>query len=68
MTKRPFLIPPAWILGFTQNLQQLLIGQEEEPGEVESLLLQVLIEPSLDQLQQLRGLTETLKDLVHLQD
>lgn len=36
------------ILCFTQNLQQLIIGQEEEAWEGQPLGLQVIIQPLLD--------------------
>ena len=35
---------PFWIFRFRKNFQELVIGQKEEAGKVQSLLLQVLIQ------------------------
>lgn len=42
------LLDVLWLLRLTQNLNQVLIRQEEESGEVVALGLQVLIEILLD--------------------
>ncbi len=44
---------PGWILSLWEDLQQLVIGQEEEAGEIESLLLQVFIQTLENEFQQL---------------
>ena len=58
---------PAWVLGFAEDFQKLFVGEEEKPGEIEPLLLQVLVEASLDELQELSWLPEPLQNLVHVQ-
>ncbi len=40
---------PCWILGFRQDLQKFIIGQEEEAGEVEAFFLQVFIQSLEDE-------------------
>lgn len=47
---------PCGVFGLREDFQQLLIGQEEEPWEIETLLLQVVIETFEDHLQKLTGL------------
>ena len=51
------------VLGLRQDLQHLIIGEEEEPWEVESLLpkVHVGIHPLQDAFQQLAGALQLLK-------
>jgi len=41
----------GWVLRLAQNLQQLLVGQEEETWETDPFGLQVRVQPLLDYLQ-----------------
>lgn len=52
---------PGRIFSLGQYLQELIIGQEEEPGEEEALLFQVLIQPFEDELQEFIGLFQPLQ-------
>eukprot|EP00964_Phaeocystis_antarctica_P055483 scaffold32640_cov63-Phaeocystis_antarctica.AAC.1 len=49
------------VLGLREDLQQLVVGEEEEPREREPLLLEVVVEPLLDELEQPVGLLEGLE-------
>eukprot|EP00965_Chrysotila_dentata_P002959 95741-Pleurochrysis_carterae.AAC.5 len=44
------------VLGLRQDLQQLVVGEEEEAREGETLRLEVVVEPLLDQFEQPVGL------------
>ena len=50
------------ILGLGQDLEQLIVRQEVEPGERSSLRLQVLAETLLDLFQELVALPEVLQE------
>lgn len=52
---------PGGILGLRQDLEELIVGQEEEPGEEEALLFQVLIQPFKNELQEFVGLFQPLQ-------
>lgn len=41
----------SWVFGFTEDLQQLLVGEEEEPREAQSFGLEVRVQSLLDDLQ-----------------
>ena len=41
-----------WVAGLREDLQQLIVGEEVEPGEQEALGLQVVLQTLLDLLQQ----------------
>lgn len=43
---------PGWIFGFGKDLEQFIIGQEEEAWEVEALLFQIGVETSLNHVQE----------------
>ena len=46
------------LLGLGEDLEQLVVGEEEESREGEPLLLEVVVEPLLDELEQPVGLLE----------
>ena len=50
------------VLGLGQDLQQLVIRQEVEPGEGRPLGLQVLAEPLLDLVQELVALLQVVQE------
>lgn len=52
---------PGRIFSLGQYLKELIIGQEEEPGEEEALLFQVLIQPFENELQEFIGLFQPLQ-------
>lgn len=61
---------PCRVFGLREDFQQLLIRQEEEAWEKETLLLQVVIKAFEDHLQELIGLFQPPRHLVdgyHLQ-
>lgn len=57
---------PGWILGLRQDLEQLAVREEEEPGEALPLSLEVVVEALSDQVQQLVRLLQLLQDAVDL--
>jgi len=57
---------PGWILGLRQDLQQLVVGQEEEAREEETLLFQIGVEALEDELQEFVGLFESVEHFVDL--
>ena len=50
------------VLGLRENLQHLIIGQEEEPGEEQPLLLQVGVQTPVDAVQHAVTLGEALQE------
>lgn len=52
---------PGRIFSLGQYLKELIIGQEEEPGEEEALLFQVLIQSFKNELQEFVGLFQPLQ-------
>ena len=53
------------ILGFREDLQHLIVGEEEEPGEEESLLLEVGVQALVDAVQHAVTLGELLQKADH---
>mmetsp|Transcript_11715 Transcript_11715/g.17877 ORF Transcript_11715/g.17877 Transcript_11715/m.17877 type:complete len:458 (-) Transcript_11715:730-2103(-) len=56
------------LLGFGKDFEQLVVGQEVEPGEEASLGLEVVVETLLDAFQLLVGSLENLAELLNLYD
>lgn len=54
----------VWVTGLTQNLQQGRVRHEEEPGEQQSLLLQVASQGLLADLQLLQQMRQQLAQRV----
>ena len=52
------------VLGLGEDLQQLVVGEEVEPGEREALGLEVVVQALLDEVQQLVGLDQVLLQLL----
>lgn len=52
------------VLCLRQDLQQLVVGQEEEPGEEETLLFQIVVQALLDVFQQAVGVDEFVEHTV----
>ena len=48
----------GWVLGFGQNLQQLVIRQEEEASKEKTLLLQIVVQALLNVFQKVVGLSK----------
>ena len=56
---------PERILGLREDLQHLVVGEEEEAGEEESLLLQVGVETLVDAVQHAVTLLQLLQEAHH---
>ena len=56
---------PGGIFGLREDLQQLVIGEEEEAGEEEAFLLQIVVQTLQDQLQEPIGFLQFLQHHVY---
>ena len=56
---------PSGIFGLGEDLQQLVVGQEEESWEEEALLFQVHVEALQDHIQELVGFPQLLHHLLN---
>ena len=56
---------PGWILSFGQDLEHLVVRQEEETSEVETFLLQIVVQTLHDLVEETVALSHLLQHSWH---